>query len=129
MLKETFFEISRVTLLENTPDQQVDSASYQVEISLNPEHEIYQGHFPGNPIVPGACQVRIITEILSEIEQREVQLKEADNIKFLAMINPHEHSALVVKLILKRPDDDFIHVTASISDGDQLFFKYKSKVQ
>ena len=129
MLKETFFEIDQLTRIENDPGQRIDSESYQVNISLNPEHDIYKGHFPGNPVVPGACQVRMITEILSEIEEREVQLKEADNVKFLSMINPHEHPKLIVTLTLKQSDDGLINVTASIADGEQLFFKYKSSVK
>ena len=128
MLKDTFFEIDRLTRLENEPGYDVESECYRADIKLNPEHEIYRGHFPGNPVVPGACQIRMITEILSEIEEREVQLKEADNVKFLAMINPHEHPTLVVKLSLKK-DRDFIHVNASIADGEQLFFKYKSSLK
>ncbi len=27
--------------------------SYNVEVELNPEHEIYEGHFPEQPVVPG----------------------------------------------------------------------------
>ncbi len=126
MLKGTFFKIDRLTQLENEPGHGVESERYLAEIKLNPEHQIYQGHFPGNPVVPGVCQIRMITEILSEIEEREVQLKEADNVKFLSMINPHDHPALEVTLTLKRTAHRKINVNASITDGDQLLFKYKS---
>ncbi len=129
MLKGTFFKIDRLTRLENDSGPNIDSELYQADITLNPGHEIFQGHFPGNPVVPGVCQIRIITEILSEIEEREVQLKEADNIKFLLMINPHEHPKLVVALTLKRSDDGRINVSASIADGEQVFFKSKSSMK
>ncbi|MBC8314447.1 MAG: 3-hydroxyacyl-ACP dehydratase [Bacteroidales bacterium] len=126
MLKGTFFKIDRLTRLENEPGHGVESERYLAEIKLNPEHQIYQGHFPGNPAVPGVCQIRMITEILSEIEEREVKLKEADNVKFLSMINPHDHPALEVTLTLKHTAHRKINVNASIADGGQLFFKYKS---
>ena len=130
MLKETFFKIDRLTRIENAPGQRIDSEFYQADITLNPEHKIYQGHFPGNPVVPGVCQIRMITEILSEIEKRELRLQEADNVKFLSMINPREHPELIVTMTLKRSSDsERMNVSASIADGHQVFFKYKSVVK
>ncbi len=128
MLKGTFFRILQIA--ENDGDETHVSltSSYHVTILLDSGHPIYTGHFPGNPVVPGVCQLRMITEIISEITNKKVRLLEADNIKFLSMINPHEHPELTVDCILKENDDGCIKVTASISDDEHVFFKYKSLV-
>ena len=41
-----------------------DSNKLSAMIRLNPSHEIFKGHFPGNPILPGVCVVQILKEIL-----------------------------------------------------------------
>ena len=33
------------------------------QIKLNPKHEIFKGHFPGKPIMPGVCMIQIIKEL------------------------------------------------------------------
>ncbi len=32
-------------------------------IKLYKEHEIFKGHFPGNPVMPGVCMIQIIKEL------------------------------------------------------------------
>ncbi len=34
------------------------------DISFNPEHNIYKGHFPGLPITPGVCQVKWVKDVI-----------------------------------------------------------------
>jgi len=126
MLKGTFFKINGLTRLENDPGPNIDSELYQADITLNPGHEIYQGHFPGNPVVPGACQIRMITEIVSEIMEKEVVMREADNVKFLSMINPHEHPELSVEINLRQESPEVIKVSTSILDGETVFLKCKA---
>ncbi|MFH1296142.1 MAG: 3-hydroxyacyl-ACP dehydratase [Bacteroidota bacterium] len=128
MLKGTFFHILQIT--ESKEEAEADNLPgiFRIAISLDPTHPIYQGHFPGNPVVPGVCQLRIITEIISEITQKEVRLLEADNIKFLSMINPFEHPELAVDCTLQKTEEGYIRVTASISDREKVFYKSKSLV-
>lgn len=35
--------------------EQPDETSGTVLLELNPDHAIYQGHFPAHPVVPGVC--------------------------------------------------------------------------
>lgn len=30
-----------------------DSTTWTIQIELNPDHTVYQGHFPEHPVVPG----------------------------------------------------------------------------
>ena len=57
-------------------------------IRLNPEHYIFKAHFPGNPIVPGVCQVKIISELIENYLGRRVVLSGIKNIKYLSVIIP-----------------------------------------
>lgn len=57
-------------------------------IRINEDHDIFKGHFPGNPVLPGVCIIQIVKELMEEVCNKELQLIEAGNIKYLAFINP-----------------------------------------
>ena len=54
MLRNSFFNILNMVS---------GSDGLEVMIRLNPEHEIFRAHFPGQPITPGVCQIQMVTEI------------------------------------------------------------------
>ena len=62
--------------------------SIKAIIDLNKQHEIYKGHFPGNPIVPGVCLTQLIKEVMENVENKNLSLIYASNIKFMAVVNP-----------------------------------------
>jgi 3-hydroxyacyl-[acyl-carrier-protein] dehydratase len=39
-----------------------DSTTWTIQIELNPDHTVYQGHFPEHPVVPGVCLLQLIKE-------------------------------------------------------------------
>lgn len=63
-------------------------------IRLNPQHHIFKAHFPGNPIVPGVCQVKIISELIEKYLGRRVVLSGIKNIKYLSVIIPSDDEIL-----------------------------------
>ena len=63
-------------------------------IRLNPQHYIFKAHFPGNPIVPGVCQVKIISELIEKYLGRRVVLTGIKNIKYLSVIIPSDDEIL-----------------------------------
>src|SRR5688500_7471431 len=72
--------------------------SVSAELELNALHPVFQGHFPGMPVVPGVCQMQMVKEILEAVSGRETRLVKADNMKFLAVINPVENPVVQLKL-------------------------------
>jgi 3-hydroxyacyl-[acyl-carrier-protein] dehydratase len=56
-------------------------------VKLNPNHFIYEVHFPGNPVTPGVCLLQMAMELLGEFLQKDVQLQTAVNIKFKRPVN------------------------------------------
>jgi 3-hydroxyacyl-[acyl-carrier-protein] dehydratase len=98
---------------------------YHISVRLNPDHEIYAGHFPGNPVVPGVCQVQVICELVSGILGRKVMLSGSDHIKFLNMINPVLMPVLSVDIGLKFLPGDQWDAGATISGNEMVFIKFK----
>jgi 3-hydroxyacyl-[acyl-carrier-protein] dehydratase len=125
MLSGFFFDIQSFTVDESNTAQQ----KCIVHVSLNGSHPIYHGHFPGNPVVPGVCQIQILKELVETAVHHPVMLKEADNIKFLSMINPDVNPLLEFNMLIKPDIDQNLSVTASIASGASVFLKFKGKFE
>lgn len=102
--------------------EQKENGAYEVRISLNPSHDIFKGHFPGNPVTPGVCMMQIIKEITENITQKTLFLKSASNIKFMAIINPNETPDLVLDLNIDQKEDE-IKVKNTTSFGETIALK------
>lgn len=59
-------------------------------LRCNPRHLIYQAHFPGNPITPGACLLQTAGELLQHKLGRPLFLKSSKNVKYLNVLVPAE---------------------------------------
>jgi len=93
-------------------------------VKIRPEWPIYKAHFPGHPITPGVCIVQMVQELLQKLLQRDLQLSEAKNVKYLAIISPEEMSDLTITFskMEERPDGG-LKVQAQVASGDTLCTK------
>ena len=115
LLNDFFF----IQQLEKSQD------SVKAKISINPHHEIFKGHFPEKPVVPGVCMVQIILELMEKSNQRKTRLTTADSIKFLSVMNPKENELIEVTIHCTTVGNDVV-VNASIFSGPVTFFKLKA---
>jgi 3-hydroxyacyl-[acyl-carrier-protein] dehydratase len=95
-------------------------------IAINASHKIFEGHFPGSPVVPGVCMVQIVKELLEKALSKETSLTKADNIKFLAIINPVENNIANVEVKYKA-NESVIDVNATINNTSATNFKMKAQ--
>jgi 3-hydroxyacyl-[acyl-carrier-protein] dehydratase len=109
-LKDDFFKVTDVTGID-----------YKVE--LNPEHYIYQAHFPGNPITPGVCIIQIIKELYIEIVKHNLFLKKLSNVKFLNVINPIENREVTFSISISSANDAEHKVDTVVFNENQQFAK------
>ena len=95
----------------------------QATIRLNPDHAIFAGHFPGQPVVPGVCMLQIIKELLEDATGRRVQLTQAGNVKFLTVLVPQAHEVVSVQLTFESYEDGILMAEATISAGATRFIR------
>lgn len=119
LLLDDFFKINEIIHNEDNHDR------LTAGISLNPNHEIYNGHFPGNPVVPGVCLIQIIREVLSEHFCKELTLVKADEAKFMNMINPQLSPDLILDIKIKHTGDELLHVGVTINYNEVLCVKFR----
>jgi 3-hydroxyacyl-[acyl-carrier-protein] dehydratase len=101
LLKDFYTLIS----LENTVD-----TKYLATILINEEHEVFKGHFPGNPIMPGVCMMQIIKELTEKITESPLFMQSLSNVKFMALINPFNTPELRLELDVAILEDNLVKV-------------------
>lgn len=100
--------------------------AWLVNVELNDKHSIYQGHFPGNPVLPGVCTLQIIKECLDELMGTTLQYAQVSSCKFLSAINPTLTPRLQIALTAKPLEDGQIQLVAEGKTGDTDFIKLKA---
>jgi len=93
-------------------------------LSVNAVSPIFEGHFPGQPVVPGACMLQILKDVLESALGYSIQLKKGDNLKFVGMIEPMRTNAIVLELTYKLIETE-MSVNAKLVDGDSVCFKFQ----
>ena len=92
-------------------------------LGINADSEILEGHFPGHPVVPGACMLQITKEVLEDVLQTSLRLKKADQLKFMTMIDPANAQHVELDITYKHQDDGSIITHAKLSNLDTVYFK------
>src|ERR1700733_15016080 len=70
----------------------MEADSIKAVLEINPKHEIFQGHFPGQPVVPGVCMMQIVKELLETATGRALRLHTGLDLKFLSVIDPGKNN-------------------------------------
>jgi 3-hydroxyacyl-[acyl-carrier-protein] dehydratase len=117
LLKDFYTVIS----LENPSD-----SKFIAKIKVNENHEVFKGHFPGNPIMPGVCMMQIIKELTEKITDSTLFMQSLSNVKFMSLINPFVSSELLLEIDLNITEDGIIKVKNSTFFNDTLALKLGS---
>ncbi|RMG24848.1 MAG: 3-hydroxyacyl-ACP dehydratase [Bacteroidetes bacterium] len=102
----------------------LDGSALEASIELNAAHPIFEGHFPGQPIVPGVCMIHMLKEVLELALDRSLELQSASNIKFVAFIDPRLHPAIQLSCSWQQQADQ-LRVSAVLKGKETIFFKFK----
>ena len=91
-------------------------------IELNPEHDVFKGHFPNNPVTPGVCMLQILKELTEQATNTNLFIKECSNVKFMALINPEVHAVLAITIDINQVEENF-KIKASASFDETVALK------
>jgi len=50
----------------------------------------FQGHFPGNPVLPGICMIQSLLAIVQASNEKDLSLEEVVSAKFYTVVGPFE---------------------------------------
>ena len=118
MLLKDFYKV--ISLEEN------DSQKYLAIIFVNEKHEVFKGHFPDNPIMPGVCMMQIIKELTEQITESSLVMQRLINVKFMALINPDATPELRLELDITTTDEGLIKVKNTTYFNETVALKLSS---
>jgi 3-hydroxyacyl-[acyl-carrier-protein] dehydratase len=100
-------------------------SKYGFSLELNPDHLIYQGHFKGSPVVPGVCQIQMISELLTEVIGKPLRLIQADNVKFFTPVVPGTNRLLSAELEIRDGENGTYALQSALLYENITFIKFK----
>ena len=115
MLLGDFYTISSI---------QKEGDSSKVVLELNTVHPIFEGHFPGQPVVPGACLLQMVKEIMQNILDSEILLVKAHQLKFISLIDPAKENILEMIVKYSTNENGEIAVSATLLNDTAACFKF-----
>ncbi|WP_406844879.1 3-hydroxyacyl-ACP dehydratase [Flavobacterium soyae] len=104
-------------------EEKTGDAKYNIRILVNANHEVFKGHFPGNPIMPGVCMIQIIKELVESITKSSLIIQTLSNVKFMALINPETNPELRLELDITTTEDDLVKVKNTTYFNDTAALK------
>lgn len=114
MLIKDFYKINNLTS---------DESEVIARIKLNPNHEVYKGHFPGQAVVPGVIQLQIVKEILENHLSKNLFMDNITQVKYLVPITPEEVPELHISISYKNDDKGNLKSNVLISFEETMYTK------
>jgi 3-hydroxymyristoyl/3-hydroxydecanoyl-(acyl carrier protein) dehydratase len=73
------------------------------EVSIPAESIWFQGHFPGDPLLPGIAQLHLVLETLRGALGGVIRLTGLKRVRFKRVIRPGEPIAIAVEAVPDKP--------------------------
>lgn len=96
-------------------------------IVLLPDCDVYRGHFPGNPVCPGVCNVQVIKECAALLAGKPLSIGAIRQCRFTAVATPGQCPWLDVTLDIE-PSAGGYAVNARIADGRATYLDFKGEM-
>lgn len=106
--------------------QNVTSAVCHVE--LLPDCEVYRGHFPGEPVCPGVCNMQMIKECAEVVVGKPLHQSSVSQCRLTSLMTPVQCSALDVRVDILSASDTSCTIKATISDCHDTYMEYKGEM-
>ena len=96
-------------------------------ITLLPDYCAYEGHFPGNPVSPGVCNIQMIKECAEQLAGKRFFLGYISRCKLSAVITPQTTPQLSIRMRLSEAEGVY-NVNAVVSDDETTYIDFKGEL-
>ena len=105
--KDSFYELAGI-------QSDNDKRHVYAKLKVNIDHPVFIGHFPDQPVVPGVLMIQMVSEILSEFINHEVNVRQIKNVKYISLINPTVHRVIEIKIDIVEEHLDSMNINAVV---------------
>lgn len=113
ILQNSFYTIAELA----TAPEQLDAV-----LTIDPAHDIFRGHFPGQPVVPGVCMVQIVRELMEQWCGRRLLLSKGQQLKFLQLLVPVRGEPVQIHISRQSIDEGY-QVSATFKKNNEAICK------
>jgi 3-hydroxyacyl-[acyl-carrier-protein] dehydratase len=96
-------------------------------ITLLPDYCAYEGHFPGNPVSPGVCNIQMIKECAVLLTGKQLFLGTISQCKWSAVMSPQTTPHLQLRMHVNQTEGSY-KVNASIYDSATIYIEFKGEM-
>ncbi len=93
-----------------------------VAVSINPKHEVYEGHFPNQPVAPGAALTQMVIDEASRLFAHGRMFVGVKQVKFLSVLDPNKTSILTMEYTFVERDA-LLQFACTGKNEETIFFK------
>lgn len=119
MLLNSFYTVAQ---------QEHQPGSVKATLHINAGHSIFEGHFPGHPVVPGVCMMQMVREVMELNTGSKLLVAGADMMKFLTIINPAENNVVDLRVTYTEAEGE-LSINATLFSGSVTYFKFISTLR
>ena len=96
-----------------------DGENFTASLSLPGELAVFEGHFPGNPILPGVAYIFIAEKLAGRFVGEDLMLKELKKTKFFAPTLPRTHLEAAGSVKKDVANEKLLHLQITFSDDEK----------
>lgn len=120
LLKDKFYSIIKE---EKTEGQ----GTYHVAIL--PDCNVYEGHFPGDPVCPGVCNIETIKECAMMLTGKDLRIKSIKQCRLTTIATPTVCPEVDIQVNATDNNDGTMLIVATIADDKQTYMTFKGTCQ
>lgn len=94
-------------------------------VALLPDCNVYDGHFPGDPVCPGVCNIETIKECAMILLDKELRIKSIKQCRLTAIATPTVCPEVGIDITATPSADGSYTIQATIKDDKQTYMEYK----
>ena len=111
--------------IENVLKQ--DDGIVRFDISLNADCSVYEGHFPGEPVSPGVCNIQMIKECAEQVAGKPLLMNNLQQCRLTTLVTPLQHPQVEVTLALEAKADTY-KLKATLGKGTDTYLELKAEL-
>ena len=98
-------------------------------VILNPNHKVYEGHFPGMPVCPGVCNIQMIKECIEQMTGKKLLIDNIAQCKFSSIITPVENPKLLICVQIAETEEKLYKARVNITNPENsvTFIDFKAE--
>lgn len=98
-------------------------------LALCPDCKVYEGHFPGQPVCPGVCNIQMIKECLEILLGKHLLISEIQQCRLTVLVTPSEYPLVEVRINILTIDEESVKFYATLGTAAQVCLDLKAEAK